>query len=52
VCHVKFTEHNLYPDFHLFDLPCHHTHSIIIGIPIMKMLRAIPKKTRVGAKDR
>jgi hypothetical protein len=26
---VKFTEHELYLDFHLFDLPCHHTHWII-----------------------
>jgi hypothetical protein len=26
VCPVKFIEHELYLDFHLFDLPCHHTH--------------------------
>jgi hypothetical protein len=42
VCPVKFTEHELYLDFHLFDLPCHHTHSIIIGRPIMKILEQSP----------
>jgi hypothetical protein len=44
VCPVKFTEHELYLDFHLFDLPCHHTHSIIIGRPIMKILEQSPRK--------
>jgi hypothetical protein len=42
VCPVKFTEHELYLDFHLFDLPCHDTHSIIIGRPIMKILKQSP----------
>jgi hypothetical protein len=49
---VKFMEHELDLDFHLFDLPCHHTHSIIIGRPIMKSFRAIRKESIVGAKDR
>jgi hypothetical protein len=44
VCPVKFTEHELYLDFHLFDLPCHHTHSIIIGRPIMKILEQSPRR--------
>jgi hypothetical protein len=44
VCPIKFIEHELYLDFHLFDLPCHHTHSIIIGRPIMKILEQSPRK--------
>jgi hypothetical protein len=44
VCPVKFTEHELYLDFHLFDLPCHHTHSIVIGRPIMKILEQSPRR--------
>jgi hypothetical protein len=43
VCPVKLAEHELYLDFHLFDLPCHHTHSIIIGRPIMKILEQSPR---------
>jgi hypothetical protein len=38
VCLVRYADHELYLDFHLFDLPCHHIHSIIIGRPIMKIL--------------
>jgi hypothetical protein len=50
VCPVKFTEHELYLDFHLFDLPCHHTHSIIIGRPIMKILEQCPRKLELELK--
>jgi hypothetical protein len=53
VCPVKFTEHELHLDFYLFDLPCHHSYSTIIGRLIYyENLRAIPKKTRVGATNR
>jgi hypothetical protein len=47
---VKFTEHELYLDFHLFDLPCHHTHSVIIGRPIMKILEQSPRKPELELK--
>jgi hypothetical protein len=50
VCPVKFTEHELYLDFHLCDLPCHHTHSIIVGRPIMKILEQSPRKTELELK--
>jgi hypothetical protein len=47
---VQFIEHELYLDFHLFDLPCHHTHSIIIGRPIMKILEQSPRKLELELK--
>jgi hypothetical protein len=50
VCPVKFTEHELYLDFHLSDLPCHHTHSIIIGRPIMTILEQSPRKPELELK--
>jgi hypothetical protein len=47
---VKFKEHELYLDFHLFDLTCHHTHSIIIDRPIMKILEKSPRKPKLELK--
>jgi hypothetical protein len=44
VCPIKYVEHELYLDFHLFDLPCHHTHSTIIDRPIMKILEQSPRR--------